>query len=811
MFEHKQEEEKVINFSSLDLHNDAAILDETWVVEFLACKLQQAMSNLGLQETIEEQQEATSIVIARGLKAVANLCSVEIYNLQSMGGCSSKPRTAEPEVQSPAKRELNLLLSGLKAIDPSNSSYKGSQHTLQSLFVQHHKDGEDVLHVDGNTEIGSKGLQQQQQEPENKHSSPKSVLTHLTHQDTENSGKTEEGFLPLEASKPAATKNPSHEDDNAPSVSAEQQTEDHAVSETTDCKIHGVLPEPKHTGQETNLSSSIPAGHVLYDSRASEAKESFATNVPALGAEAAESINDRHEQELEAGQNPGKLASETNTDGTANEHAIEGAVESHTRAETELGDAMGSLEAHKLQARREEATMEVCEQLVVHHVECFPKSCSESEENAPKEIDEKAMEAEKAVAQSVDGEKTGPQDSKPVEGDKAAVQDKEDYEYEKSGVQDSEGPMQEEGKDKELTEACIQDTVTNVLDEHPGFPDRVYNEENVSVEAAVTMQNHEMEEIQGGRQSTDEKDVSSDDKSSENYGQLKQERGLGNVLPSHVSKPFAFSSERKKERAVANVLTSDVDSKAVTGESASRKSIEESINCEVKEELEFDQGMLTNEENNINQTDLGHTGKVAFAEASSCSAVGADAEDMVLEKLEAEKKSTEGTNSSENESPKVVSEEVASLKLLPADRHEVFEHEQQTHDSPVKVELDKKDPVLSLKEDMEADSAASKDRLLESDSTDKHESKTGAAIEFKNSVDDDHGKQDESFQLSDKDQSDVNQSSVELESIHRKQIEKSIDGLDSNIQTDVEADGLPRADEKESLANRFTSVASVSN
>ncbi|MCO5586722.1 hypothetical protein L7F22_040664 [Adiantum nelumboides] len=676
------------------------------------------------------------------LKAAANLCSVEIYNLQSMGGCSSKPHTTEPEVQSSSKRELNLLLSGLKAIDPSNSSsYKGSQHTLQSLFVQHHKDGEDVLKnaqtlqgllqdpkppptLDENTEIGSKGSQQQ--EPENKHSSPKSVLTHLTHQDTENSGKVEEGFLPLVASEPApgaaAAKTPTHEDDIAPSVSTEQQTEDHAVSETTDCKIYGVSPEPKrdlHPGQETNLSSS---GHCLYDNRASEAKESFATNVPALGAEAAECIIDRREQEVEAGQNPRKLASETNTDSIPNEHAIEGAVESQTQAETELGDAMESLEAHKLQARREEATMEMCEQLVVHHVECFPKSCSESEENAPKAIDEKAMEAEKAVTQSAEGEKTGPQDRKLVEGDKAAVQDKEDNEYEKSGVQDSEGPMQE-GKNKELTEASIQDTVTNVLDEHPGFPDRVHNEENVSVEAAVTMQNHEMEEVQGGLQSKQERDVSSDDKSSENYGQLKQERALANVLPSHV------------------------DSKAATGESASRKSIEESINCELKEELESNQGMLTNEENITNQTDSGHTGKVAFEEACSGGAVGADAKDMVIEKIEAEKNLTDGTNSLEYESLKIVSEEVVPLKLLPVDRHKVFEHEQQTHDSSVKVELDKKaqDPALSLKEDMEADSAASKARLLESDSTDKHASKIGAAIEFKNCVDDDYGKQDESF------------------------------------------------------------------
>ncbi|MCO5612047.1 hypothetical protein L7F22_066309 [Adiantum nelumboides] len=44
------EEERLIDFNTLDLHNDAASPDAIWAAEFLACKLQEAMANLTLQE-----------------------------------------------------------------------------------------------------------------------------------------------------------------------------------------------------------------------------------------------------------------------------------------------------------------------------------------------------------------------------------------------------------------------------------------------------------------------------------------------------------------------------------------------------------------------------------------------------------------------------------------------------------------------------------------------------------------------------------------------------------------------------------------
>lgn len=74
------------------------------------------------------------------------ICSFDF----GMGGCSSKPQTAEYEglMDPPTKQEDNELnlYSGLKTIDRSNSSvYKGSQHTLQSLFIQHERDGEELL------------------------------------------------------------------------------------------------------------------------------------------------------------------------------------------------------------------------------------------------------------------------------------------------------------------------------------------------------------------------------------------------------------------------------------------------------------------------------------------------------------------------------------------------------------------------------------------------------------------------------------------------------------------------------------------
>ncbi|MCO5570724.1 hypothetical protein L7F22_024452 [Adiantum nelumboides] len=50
MSENMQEEERVINFGTLDLQNDVQSYDATWAIDFLARKLQEAMENLALQD-----------------------------------------------------------------------------------------------------------------------------------------------------------------------------------------------------------------------------------------------------------------------------------------------------------------------------------------------------------------------------------------------------------------------------------------------------------------------------------------------------------------------------------------------------------------------------------------------------------------------------------------------------------------------------------------------------------------------------------------------------------------------------------------
>ncbi|MCO5567078.1 hypothetical protein L7F22_020763 [Adiantum nelumboides] len=49
MSEHMQEEERVIDFGTLDLQNDVAFPDATWAIDFFARKLQEAMANPALQ------------------------------------------------------------------------------------------------------------------------------------------------------------------------------------------------------------------------------------------------------------------------------------------------------------------------------------------------------------------------------------------------------------------------------------------------------------------------------------------------------------------------------------------------------------------------------------------------------------------------------------------------------------------------------------------------------------------------------------------------------------------------------------------
>ncbi|MCO5576829.1 hypothetical protein L7F22_030649 [Adiantum nelumboides] len=65
MSENLQEEERLIEFGTLDLQNDVASPDATWAIDFLARKLQEAMANPALQGVVHTQlQEKHPIVPA---------------------------------------------------------------------------------------------------------------------------------------------------------------------------------------------------------------------------------------------------------------------------------------------------------------------------------------------------------------------------------------------------------------------------------------------------------------------------------------------------------------------------------------------------------------------------------------------------------------------------------------------------------------------------------------------------------------------------------------------------------------------------
>ncbi|MCO5609708.1 hypothetical protein L7F22_063940 [Adiantum nelumboides] len=63
MSEHLQEEERVIDFGTLDLQNDVASLDATWAIDFLARKLQEAMANPALQGVVHTQLQEKHLTV----------------------------------------------------------------------------------------------------------------------------------------------------------------------------------------------------------------------------------------------------------------------------------------------------------------------------------------------------------------------------------------------------------------------------------------------------------------------------------------------------------------------------------------------------------------------------------------------------------------------------------------------------------------------------------------------------------------------------------------------------------------------------
>ncbi|MCO5610582.1 hypothetical protein L7F22_064821 [Adiantum nelumboides] len=63
MSENMQEEERLIDFGTLDLQNDEASPDATWATDFLARKLQEAMENLASQGVVHTQLQERHLIV----------------------------------------------------------------------------------------------------------------------------------------------------------------------------------------------------------------------------------------------------------------------------------------------------------------------------------------------------------------------------------------------------------------------------------------------------------------------------------------------------------------------------------------------------------------------------------------------------------------------------------------------------------------------------------------------------------------------------------------------------------------------------
>ncbi|MCO5562541.1 hypothetical protein L7F22_016169 [Adiantum nelumboides] len=64
IFENLQDEERIIDFNTLDLHIDIASPDATWAIEFLARKLPEAMTNPTLQGVVHTQLQERHLIVS---------------------------------------------------------------------------------------------------------------------------------------------------------------------------------------------------------------------------------------------------------------------------------------------------------------------------------------------------------------------------------------------------------------------------------------------------------------------------------------------------------------------------------------------------------------------------------------------------------------------------------------------------------------------------------------------------------------------------------------------------------------------------
>ncbi|MCO5612745.1 hypothetical protein L7F22_067014 [Adiantum nelumboides] len=63
MSKNMQEEERLIDFGKLDLQNDVVSPDATWAIDFLTCKLQEAMANPALQGVLHTQLQERHLTV----------------------------------------------------------------------------------------------------------------------------------------------------------------------------------------------------------------------------------------------------------------------------------------------------------------------------------------------------------------------------------------------------------------------------------------------------------------------------------------------------------------------------------------------------------------------------------------------------------------------------------------------------------------------------------------------------------------------------------------------------------------------------
>ncbi|MCO5611204.1 hypothetical protein L7F22_065454 [Adiantum nelumboides] len=138
MFKNMQEEERVIDFHTFGLHDDDASLDATWAIDFLACKLQETMTNPALQGVVQTQSQAQHLT-APTLKENSPTKSHHETKKIIMSKRSIHPQEEEEEAllskEKAKKKTANTPLNDVDMLVTSDSNIhpRRKQRTLSSL------------------------------------------------------------------------------------------------------------------------------------------------------------------------------------------------------------------------------------------------------------------------------------------------------------------------------------------------------------------------------------------------------------------------------------------------------------------------------------------------------------------------------------------------------------------------------------------------------------------------------------------------------------------------------------------------------